>query len=90
MAVIDGANRLHGWPHPLTSFVGHERETAAVDDILRRSHPRLVTLTGPGGAVSRGGATSPVVSYSSDTVTLYVMTAAFTPVEASPTATPAA
>src|SRR5438045_4234422 len=34
-------------PMPLTSFVGRERELAAVQDLLRTA--RLVTLVGPGG-----------------------------------------
>src|SRR5262245_2659981 len=36
-------------PLPLTSFVGREREVAAVADLLRHPGVRLVTLTGPGG-----------------------------------------
>ncbi len=37
-------------PHPLTSFLGREREIAAVAAELVRPEVRLVTLTGPGGA----------------------------------------
>ena len=47
------ALRAPGAPHdnlpaPLTSFVGREREVAAVGDLLAAA--RLLTLTGPGGA----------------------------------------
>src|SRR5215218_7586822 len=37
-------------PVPLTSFVGRERELAAMVDLLSQPGIRLVTLTGPGGA----------------------------------------
>lgn len=36
-------------PLPLTTFVGRDREIAAIDGLLRRPGVRLVTLTGPGG-----------------------------------------
>jgi predicted ATPase/class 3 adenylate cyclase len=42
------AERRHGLPLPLTSFVGREPERALVLHLLRTS--RLVTLTGPGGS----------------------------------------
>ncbi|HKG24000.1 MAG TPA: hypothetical protein VKB09_00040, partial [Thermomicrobiales bacterium] len=38
-------------PVPLTSFVGRERELAAVVDLLSQPGIRLVTLTGPGEPV---------------------------------------
>ncbi|MBV9280805.1 MAG: helix-turn-helix domain-containing protein, partial [Chloroflexi bacterium] len=41
--------RLHAPAHPLTLFVGRERELAELGALLRRPEVRLVTLTGPGG-----------------------------------------
>ncbi|CAA9573003.1 MAG: hypothetical protein AVDCRST_MAG59-3747 [uncultured Thermomicrobiales bacterium] len=38
-----------GLPAPLTSFVGREREVAALRRLLVREGTRLVVLTGPGG-----------------------------------------
>jgi chloramphenicol 3-O-phosphotransferase len=43
----DGAAARHNLPAQLSSFVGREREVAAVRQRLTTS--RLVTLTGPGG-----------------------------------------
>ncbi|HUG15889.1 MAG TPA: LuxR C-terminal-related transcriptional regulator [Thermomicrobiales bacterium] len=43
------ASRSPGLPTPLTPLIGREREVAAVTDVLRDEHARLVTLTGPGG-----------------------------------------
>jgi non-specific serine/threonine protein kinase len=47
LAPLDPALPTPNLPHPLTSFVGRERDTAAVQHLLDRA--RLVTLTGPGG-----------------------------------------
>jgi predicted ATPase/DNA-binding CsgD family transcriptional regulator len=48
--------RLQGWerepaplPAPLTPLLCRDAEVAAICSLLRREHPRLVTLTGPGG-----------------------------------------
>ena len=46
LGAAGGAGR-HNLPRPLTSFVGRDRELAAVREALAR-HP-LVTLTGAGG-----------------------------------------
>jgi predicted ATPase/class 3 adenylate cyclase len=37
-------------PVPATAFIGRERETTAVLDMLSRFDSRLVTITGPGGS----------------------------------------
>jgi non-specific serine/threonine protein kinase len=47
-APVEPSGRL-GLPVPLTSFVGRERELAAVRERLRDPGTRLLTLTGPGG-----------------------------------------
>src|SRR5690606_29769656 len=40
---------LEAPPQPLTSFLGRDRATATVLDMIVRPEIRLVTLTGPGG-----------------------------------------
>ena len=45
----DRTPRRGALPTPLTSFVGRERETQAILDLLRRPGVRLITLTGPSG-----------------------------------------
>jgi predicted ATPase/class 3 adenylate cyclase len=40
---------LTNLPAQASTFIGREREVAALRDLLRRSEVRLVTLTGPGG-----------------------------------------
>jgi DNA-binding SARP family transcriptional activator/predicted ATPase len=39
----------HNLPSPPTTFVGRQRELAALDDLIRRDQSRLVTIIGPGG-----------------------------------------
>jgi non-specific serine/threonine protein kinase len=46
--VADVAERMHGFPVALTSFVGRAQPVAEISD--RLSQCRLVTVTGPGGA----------------------------------------
>ncbi|HKF37726.1 MAG TPA: ATP-binding protein, partial [Ktedonobacteraceae bacterium] len=42
-------SRKHHLPAPLTPLIGREREVDALQQLLRRTGVRLVTLTGPGG-----------------------------------------
>jgi DNA-binding SARP family transcriptional activator len=39
----------HNLPSPPTTFVGRQRELAALDDLIHRDQSRLVTIIGPGG-----------------------------------------
>lgn len=41
--------RRHNLPVAPTAFIGRDKEIAALRDLLRRPHTRLVSLTGPGG-----------------------------------------
>ncbi|HEV2121905.1 MAG TPA: tetratricopeptide repeat protein, partial [Chloroflexota bacterium] len=50
MAGIQGASTRALLPAPLTSFIGREREVAAIANLLRQPDVRLLTLTRPGGA----------------------------------------
>jgi non-specific serine/threonine protein kinase len=48
--LLPARNRLRSHlPTSLTSFIGRDREVAALVDALRRPDVRLLTLTGPGG-----------------------------------------
>jgi predicted ATPase/class 3 adenylate cyclase len=44
-----GVRYPHNLPAPLTSFIGREKEIAALEDLFLSRSARLVTLTGPGG-----------------------------------------
>ena len=41
--------RAHNLPVQLTSFVGRERELERLAELLQTTHPRLITIMGPGG-----------------------------------------
>ncbi len=41
--------RKHNLPPSLTTFVGREKELAALHSLLDQPDPRLITITGPGG-----------------------------------------
>ncbi len=45
----DKSGRPASLPLPLSTFIGRDREIAAIIGLLRRPGVRLVTLTGPGG-----------------------------------------
>jgi excisionase family DNA binding protein len=62
-------------PAPLTRFVGRERETAAIADLLRDDAARLVTLTGPGGV----GKTRLALRVAAEVVPEFAAGAAFVP-----------
>jgi predicted ATPase len=49
MPIAPSRTGLPHLPSPRTSFIGREREVAAVRDLVCRTDIRLVTLVGPGG-----------------------------------------